>query len=445
MKASQSLLLTVQQQLEFLLAEKQVSRLWLAFSGGLDSQVLLHLLAALRENLPPLSAVHIHHGLQTQADAWADNCQQVCLSLKIPCQIVPVVIPQDTGESLEALAREARYQAFAKLLQPAEALVTAQHADDQAETLLLQLFRGAGAAGLAAMPQQAQLGQAWLLRPLLQVRRQQLADWAKQQQLEWIDDPSNQDRRFDRNFLRHEILPSLQQRWPSLVGTLNRAASQQAESWELLQQQGSHDLRHCCGTQAQTLSVKALLKLSHPQRSNALRVWLKQRGFLMPSARKLMQIENNVLQAGSDRQPLVCWSNTEIRRYRDNLYALTPLPRHPPKHKLEWSLNAMPLALPLGQLRASPTTDKGLCLPLNTQLEVRFRRGGECWLRHKQHQSLKNCLQAAGIPPWLRGFLPLLYWQNELIAVPGVGISDKVLSPAGENNWTLQWLKKIPA
>ncbi|MEN9847337.1 MAG: hypothetical protein RL368_77, partial [Pseudomonadota bacterium] len=200
-------------------------RYWVAYSGGLDSHVLLHALAKLRTHCTAhLHAVHIHHGLNPRADEWAKHCQQVCADLGIPSTVHAIHIPRNTGASLEALARDARYAALKSIIGEGEVCFTAHHGDDQAETVLLQLFRGAGVAGLSAMPRSAPLGNGWQVRPLLNYSRTQLQHYATTQQLHWIEDDSNLDLRFDRNFLRHAVLPILRQRWGSLSPTLQRVA-----------------------------------------------------------------------------------------------------------------------------------------------------------------------------------------------------------------------------
>jgi len=395
--------------------------LWLAYSGGLDSQVLLHLLHSAQTQFAPLQlrAVHVHHGLNSKANNWAEHCLQSCQHLSIPCKIIRVQIPQDTGESLEALARTVRYQAFKDLLQTNEALLTAQHADDQAETVLLQLLRGAGAPGLAAMPEKSRLGKGWLLRPLLGFRRADLFAYAQQHRLTWVEDDSNQDRRFDRNFLRHEILPLLENRWPATVKTLGTAARYQADNVELLRDLGKLDLQQCLHNTP--LNIAALQTFSLARQNNVLRTWLGQQGFKLPPAHKLQQIHQTLIQARVDGQPCVNWQSVEIRRFRGALYAMSPLPSVPQGFSAVWQEVQAPV-LPLGHLHV--IQGGTLRWPLQN-LSVRLRQGGETCTLNGKTQALKKLLQTSSLPTWLRAFLPLLFQGKTLVAVPGIAVCDE--------------------
>lgn len=414
--------------------------LWIAYSGGLDSHMLLHALAQLRPRLnQQLRAVHIHHGLQSQADDWARHCQQVCQALEIPCEVILVNVRTAPRESLEANARTARYEAIAQLLAPDDVVLTAQHADDQAETLLLQLLRGAGVAGLAAMPPVSRLGKGWLVRPLLAYSRAQLEDYARQANLLWIEDSSNADTRFDRNFLRHEIMPLLQQRWPSVSYILSRAARHQAEADELVQILAEEDLQICEGNYPEQLFLPALSRLSPARQRNMLRFWLKKLGLPLPSTVQLQHILSDMLSAKLDRQPLVRWRGGEVRRYRNYLFAMPNLPSAPNVSQfITWSLS-QPLGLPLGELMANEVPGRGLALPAGTELQVRFRQGGEIFRWRGHQRVVKKLLQAAKLPPWQRYFIPLIYLENTLVAIPSIGIADGFVARNWERGWEIQW------
>jgi tRNA(Ile)-lysidine synthase len=413
-------------------------RYWVAYSGGLDSHVLLHALAILRPHFSAqLSAVHIHHGLNPLADQWAQHCQQVCADLGISYTMCAVNIPRNTGASVEALARDARYAALKSVIGTGEICFTAHHGDDQAETVLLQLFRGAGVAGLAAMPRSAPLGKGWQVRPLLNYSRTQLQHYAQTQQLQWIEDDSNIDLRFDRNFLRHSVLPILRQRWASLSPTLQRVAQHQAEADGLLQEIGVVDLNHCFGESTQQLQLAILQNLSPARQRNVLRLWIKQLALTLPSTAQLARLQEDVLHAAPDRQPVLRWEGGEIRRYRDQLHVIPPLPAVP-TNCLTWRFPEL-LELPLGSLRAIPTRGRGLRLKEGTLLNVQFRQGGEQLKLRGQHHSLKKLLQITSLPTWLRAYLPLIYWEQQLIAVPEVAIDDDFLSKTGEQAWILEW------
>jgi len=415
---------------------------WIAYSGGLDSLVLLHALTQLNIPAPQLRAIHIHHGLQSKADNWATHCQQTCEALEIPCEVIQVNVRTASRESLEANARTARYQAIAQLLAPDEVVFTAQHADDQAETVFLQLLRGAGVAGLAAMPAVSHLGNGWLVRPLLGYTRIQLLDYAKKNDLHWIEDSSNIDTRFDRNFLRHKIMPLLQQRWPSVSHVLSRVASHQAEADELIQILAEEDLQSCKGQCPEQLFLPALFRLQQVRQRNLLRFWIKKLGLPLPSTVQLQHILNDMLTARKDRQPLVRWHGGEVRRYRDYLFAMSNLPPVPESSQcLSWKLEA-PLHLPLGKLKVNATQKQGLALPIGTLLQVRFRQGGETFYWRSHQRAVKKLLQTAQLPPWQRPFIPLIYFKNTLVAIPNIGVADGF---AADKGLEIQWLLPIPS
>ncbi|HSP01681.1 MAG TPA: tRNA lysidine(34) synthetase TilS, partial [Thioalkalivibrio sp.] len=258
----------------FLQTLPPASRLVVAFSGGLDSHVLLHALAALcGEGFYELHAIHIHHGLNSQADAWADHCARVCRDLDVGLEVIAVNARAARGESPEAAARAARYQALASCMKEGDGLLTAHHRRDQAETLLLQLLRGAGSAGLAAMPRWQPLGSGWHGRPLLDVSREAIEDYARERDLHWIEDNSNLDARFDRNLLRQQVMPLLRARWQGVDETLARAAAHQAEGLGLLGDLARQDLEQIRGELPGTLSVSELTGLRPARIRNVLRFW----------------------------------------------------------------------------------------------------------------------------------------------------------------------------
>jgi tRNA(Ile)-lysidine synthase len=399
-----------------------VATLQVAYSGGLDSTVLLHALAALRPRLgPALEAVHVHHGLQGEADAWVRACERTCRSLGVPLRVLEVDARPAPGESPEAAARRARYRALGGVLDAQTCLATAHHLDDQAETLLLQLLRGAGPAGLAAMPVIARLGAGWHVRPLLGCPREALHDYARRHGLSWVEDASNLDTRYGRNYLRQRVLPVLRQRWPSASRTLARAAHHQAEAAELLGELAEQDRATAPGSRPGTLSVRALAGLSQARQANLLRHWIRGLGLPVPDARQLAQVRAQALGAHAGRSPCVRWSGAELRRYRDDLHAMAPLPPHDPAMVLRWDPSA-PLPIPHLGLELRPWDLQRLGVAVAGQgLTVRFRRGGErCRpAGAPHHRSLKKLFQEAGVPPWERERIPLIYAHGRLAAVMG--------------------------
>jgi tRNA(Ile)-lysidine synthase len=397
-------------------------KLLVAYSGGLDSHVLLHALAkiSLSKDLQ-LRAIYIDHGLQSVAKQWSQHCLNICNNLGIECEIVSLNLIIPKGKSLEAVAREARYQVFAQRLEEDEVLVTAHHQDDQAETLLIQLFRGAGINGLAAMPVTSDFANGQHIRPLLDQSRQSLEQYAQRHNLDTIEDPSNQDQCFDRNFLRHNIIPLLKNRWQSINQLLARAAGHQAEAKSVLAEYLAQDLPKLAGKRSGTLSIKKLKQLSTPRCKAIIRYFLDQKGFLAPSEKKLRHILSDVLNAQQSATPCVHWQGVEVRRFQDDLYAITPLTVHNSQQIIHWNTNQ---ALQLPSLNRILKIDQletinDLLAVHNGIVEVRFRQGGEkiYQIQRKCTKSLKKIFQEMHIPTWERDRIPLIYIENRLVLI----------------------------
>lgn len=399
-----------------------VTRCLIGFSGGLDSTVLLHAATRL-ENASRwcIEAVHVHHGLQPQADGWADHCQRVCAQLEVPFRLVRINATAAKGESPEAAARCARYQALQALVTAGTCVLTAHQQDDQAETFLLQSLRGSGPAGLASMPEIAAFGSGWHARPLLRFTRAELIDYATTHELLWIDDPNNHDTAPDRNYIRHEVMPPLCARWPSAAHTLSRAAGLQAEARDLLRELAVQDLDVARGSRFDTVSVCALMRLSPARQRNAIRHWLIERALPVPNKRQLEHVLTDAVNARRDRVPVIKWYGGEVRRYRDDLFAMKPLGRHDPTLLLHWDLRGS-LQIPHLGITLHPSImeeSEVANVAASADITIRFRRGGEhCRLPGKRHhRDLKKLLQEAGVPPWERDRIPLIYAGKRLIAV----------------------------
>ncbi len=389
------------------------TRLCVAFSGGADSTALLAALAQLRRRESfTLRALHVDHGLQPQSADWARQARRTGRQLGVTVRVLRVTVRR--GGSLEAAARTARYAALAAQLRSGEWLLTAHHLDDQLETVLLQLMRGAGLAGLAAMAERLPLGAGTLLRPLLPVSHAQLVAWLRRRGLDWSEDPSNADERFDRNYLRRRITPALLARWPAAAQTVRRSAAHLAEARALLDQQA--DAQLALAADGDALRVPVLRRCSLPMRRQVLRRWLRLRGLPAADQSRLREIATAMLAARTDAMPLVKWPGAELRRHGSLLHAMAPLPPLPPA--AEW-LTRRPMVLPqLGRLSLTPDPHGNVCLTRwPARLQVRFRDGGELLRTAAGRQSLKDVLQRAGVPPWQRARLPLLYDGQQLIAV----------------------------
>ncbi|MBV4460047.1 tRNA lysidine(34) synthetase TilS [Pseudomonas sp. COR58] len=406
----------------------------IAFSGGLDSTVLLHLLARLAktETLPPLSALHVHHGLQAAADTWPEHCRTFCDALGLPLQVIRVQVRP--GASLEGAARDARYAAFDAAIGRNEALLTGQHRDDQAETLLFRLLRGAGVRGLSAMPAHRPLGRGSLVRPLLEVGRGELEAYARAHQLAWIEDPSNQDLQFSRNYLRHQVMPLLAARWPQATASLVRSAAHAREAQGLLDELAQLDLDDARTPDAfdwlgvPSLALAPLAGLSAARQRNALSHWLTPLTRL-PDADHWSGW-SDLCEAAVDAAPVWRLADGELHRSAGRLWWLSGQWLRTPAAGEAWQDPSRPLRLAdngrvmlLGQTPAGP-------------LRIGYRQGGETMrLPGRGGRDLKRLLNERGVPAFVRGRLPLLFRGEELLAVadlPG-------LDGSAQDGWRLHW------
>lgn len=389
--------------------------MWLACSGGLDSMVLLQLAARAASSLPvTLRVIHVHHGVHPAADAWLDHCQRAAEALSLPFVSERLPLQSLPHNDPENTLRNMRYAVLSRRMGDGDVMLTAHHQDDQAETILQQLLRGAGPKGLSAMPVIRPFGGGFHGRPLLDVSRRDLKRFAEAEQLTWVEDSSNADRRFSRNYLRHDVLPLLEARWPSAAAVLARAAANCADAEQSLAEYQRLDLAQCAGGVPGTLSVKKLQALPTHRAAGVLRQWIVERGFVLPARKKLQQLQQDMLLAGPDRLPCAVWRGAEMRRYRDTLYLMAPLSPHDPAQVLPWDGKTDLVINHLGRLSARA--------PLQGVCEVRFRQGGEVCLLpgRQQHHALKKIFQEQGIPPWIRDRIPLVYVDGQLVAAVGV-------------------------
>ncbi|TDV43487.1 tRNA(Ile)-lysidine synthase [Pseudomonas helmanticensis] len=407
----------------------------IAFSGGLDSTVLLHLLASLAksESLPALSAIHIHHGLQAAADAWPQHCQSVCDALGVPLLIERVKV--QPGASLEQAARNARYAVFSSLTQANDVLLTGQHRDDQAETLLFRLMRGAGVRGLAGMPRQRPMGQGVLIRPLLDVSRSGLEAYAQAHHLNWIEDPSNQDRQFSRNYLRHQVMPLLTGRWPQAQASMVRSAAHLREAQGLLDELAQIDLAQAATAHEfewlglPSLELAPLAALSAARQRNAISHWLEP--FTQLPDTDHWSGWTDLCDAAPDASPVWRLADGELHRSAGRLWWLSGGWLRTPVIGCEWQSPASALRLAdNGRVLFSGQTPSG-------PLQIRYRQGGEVMqIADRGHRDLKRLLNERAVPGFVRGRLPLLFRGDELLAVANLPGLDGHL----QHGWKLHWL-----
>ena len=409
------------QHLYAALAAAPPASLCVAFSGGPDSSALLHALAQLPEaRARGLRALHVDHGLHPDSAAWAAHCERFCAALGVPCEVLRVQVGGDTGRGVEAAARDARYAALATQLRDGEYLLLGHHRDDQAETVLLKLLRGAGPEGLGGMRALRPFGRGQLWRPLLVLPRQQLRDYAEARQLDCIDDPSNRDTRLARNQLRHEILPRLAQHWPQAVDSILHSAALCRAAADALQTQwlAAFDALH--NPASGSLDAHGWLALAPALREPLLDHWLHARGLSAPTSAQRRQIERQC-GARAGQLPCIRWTGTELHIWKSRLWALPPERIVDADWQVSW--HGEPLALPDGGELLLTVADSRLAEPLH----VRLRRGGE---RIKPDgdahtRELRDLFQQAHLPPWQRNACPLLYAGDELVAVADRWISTR--------------------
>lgn len=412
------------------------SPILLGFSGGLDSTVLLHLLAAdERIRHAGLRAIHVHHGLHADADGWAAHCRRVCDALGVSMVVVHVDVERASGLGIEGAARAARHAAFAEALGDGEILALAHHRDDQAETFLLRALRGSAADGLAAMRPWRRHASGWLWRPLLDIPHAALYGYANAHRLQWIDDPSNAGTDFDRNFLRNAVMPLLRERWPQAADGFARSAALCAQASELLEAEDVQALA-AARRDPHTLDIDALLALPSPRRARVLRRWIAALELPPLPGNGIARIEGELLAAPRDANPRFDWRGARVQRWRNLLHAGAigaPLP-------IDWSApwnGSAPLALPVGDtLRLLGA--QGFDAPLR----VHARQGGErVTLPGRTHShALKHVLQDAGIPPWRRERLPLLSDEaGELLAAGDAILSARLSAWLAANGARLEW------
>ena len=428
---------------------KPADRLLVGFSGGVDSVVLLDSLARLRRPLRfRLAALHVNHQLSPDAGRWAAFCKTFCRERGVRFKSVKVRVAR--GDSMEAAARSARYAAYAR--EPADYVVLAQHQDDQAETVLLQLLRGAGVKGLAAMPpiRKAKVesrksevessvvshqSSPSILRPLLDATRAEILEYAKRRGLKWVEDESNANTYFQRNFLRHEVLPVIARRFPGYRGTLARSAQHLAEASRVLDEVAAAD---AAGHMDEgTLAVEALRRLPAARAKNLLRHFLSRRGVSMPGAERLDEALRQALTAKEDARVLVGVGDFELRRFEGRLHAVPKLAAPRPGYARRWHGEKKVRLPDLGGVLAM---DRGRGAGVSAArlrgrpVTIRVRRGGERLQpdARRPRRSLKNLLQEARVPPWQRERLPLIFCGGELVWAAGVGVDCGFRAAAGE-------------
>lgn len=441
-------LLSTDHLARFLPRFQQANHIYIGYSGGLDSTVLLHLLCKLMP-VNRITAVHINHQLSENAENWQNHCAAQCRSLGVAF-IAEKVRAENVGKGLEDAARHARYGVFEALLGAEDLLLLAHHMDDQAETVLYRLLRGSGLRGLSGMPMERKVGKGVLLRPLLEFRRADLANYGRHHALRWIEDESNHALAFDRNYLRHQVLPVIAARWPGYDASIAHTANLAAASESLNNQLAELDLEALRLGKARrgwAIDVPGSDVYSEQRIDNLLRRWCLNFAGVAPSGNILASLREELIDAGTDAQPLVQWQGLEVRRFNARIYLAALLPEFSPE-VIPFSvskISELPGAIPLSggmHLEYRLVEGRGVALrDINAQWHLRFREGGErCKpVGRNGSNTLKKLFQEYHLEPWLRDRVPLVYRDDQLVAVGDLWICDGCEVKDGEAGVVFQW------
>jgi tRNA(Ile)-lysidine synthase len=412
-------------------------RLLVAYSGGLDSTVLLYLMAQAKRELKlsaSIIAVHVNHQLSVDANRWERHCESVCGRLQIDYRSARVDINKN-GKGLEAAAREARYKVFEAFIEPKDILLMAHHRNDQAETFLLRLMRGAGVLGLSAMPVERALGTGQIWRPLLNVSRDELEAYANKNKLQWVEDDSNVSLNFDRNFLRHKIIPTLLSRWPHAIKQLQSTTARLEETQQLLNDLAAidfQDLDERAERYGYSIDYHRCALLSAGRIANLMRYWCQQKGLMKPNRNQLLQIQTQFFGAGVHlSSALVAWGACECRLFNNRFYLMPSLP----------SFSAATRQITVGEDHKVNLGEAGELVfndvMIKTQnISIRWRQGGErCRPIDRQHsQTVKKLLQEHHLETWLRDRVPLVYCDEQLVAVADLWLCEEIANHVNIEN-----------
>ena len=408
-----------------------LNHIYIGYSGGVDSHVLLHLCASTPGLKDKITAVYVHHGLQVEAEAWALHCKETAEILGVNFILLRVNAVADPGESPEEAARNARYTALKSLIDIDDALLVAQHRDDQLETVLLQLFRGSGLRGLSAMPERMAFGRGVMIRPLLNVAKSAIDVYAQTWDLSWVEDPSNLSHDYDRNFLRNAVLPLLKQRWPACDKTVARSARHCADAQAVISELAENLFHPIFNADDQTLSIGRLMSYEIPQQQLIIRQWFQALGLKMPALAFVERLQSEVLAAREDSDPVLFGQAYNVRRYRDRLYCLKSAAPDSVQETL-WPAGQTTVKVSDRQSLSYAPSSAGISREQwqNAAIKITARSGGEKIRlpgRSGRH-ALKKLFQEAGIPPWAREAIPLVYLDDKLAAVGDLWISAEFYS-----------------
>ncbi len=419
------------------------NKYWLACSGGMDSCVLLHLFYLIKDEIKQdIEVLYVNHGLQEDADKWAIFCEKQCKDYDFNFSHLRVVEDCPKGRSVEEWAREKRYKLIEEVMGDNEVLFTAHHQDDQVETFFLQALRGAGPRGLASMPLIKKKEKIIHVRPLLDYSQEYLKSYAEYHKLIWQTDKSNSDCRYDRNYFRHKLAPLIEERWPAYRETIGRLINNQKEYKILLDEIASEDLKLAQHKSLNMLNLNAVQKLTAERQKNLMFFWLKEISLDIPGSRHAKKIISDIITSREDSSPCLNWANTEVRRYKNILYASELTVEHDIDIEYKWNLKE-DLAVLNGILMAKSEYGVGISQKkvAGAEFIVRYRKGGEkIQPRNSSHtKTVKQLFQESSVLPWLRDTVPLIYINGELAAIPGFCIGERYSAGEDETSWNIHW------
>ena len=440
-KKTSSALDIIERQIKPLLPNK----FCIAFSGGVDSTVLLHVMKNIIDEKSQIRAIHINHNIVDNSKVWSKTCKSICKNFGIDIEIISLEVTH-IGYGLEAAARDERYKKLKEKLYENEYLLTAHHEEDQMETVFLRMARGTGLDGLQGINEKYSFGEGIIFRPMLEVSKTSVMDYAKEHQLKWVEDSSNQDTHFDRNFLRKKIIPQFRERWPSIASSVSRLSQLSAQNIKILNQIAEEDIGPIANMNE--LPLAKLLDKSFERANNMLRYIILANGMSIPSMKTLQDGLKEMLDPETDKS-VIAWKDYCIRKYKNHLYFLSNSDLEPNKVdvKIPWEIGkTVNLGENIGTIEATFIHGDGLSIEkCKNKLTISYRQGGELIkpIGHRINKSLKNLFQENQILPWMRDKIPLIYYQDELVSVADLWFNQNYVASQNEAGFVVNWHKKM--
>mgnify|MGYP003387907404 FL=1 len=440
-KKTSSALDIIERQIKPLLPNK----FCIAFSGGMDSTVLLHVMKNIIDEKSQIRAIHINHNIVDNSKVWTKTCKSICKNFGIDIEIISLEVTHN-GYGLEAAARDERYKKLKEKLYENEYLLTAHHEEDQMETVFLRMARGTGLDGLQGINEKYSFGEGIIFRPMLEVSKTSVMDYAKEHQLKWVEDSSNQDTHFDRNFLRKKIIPQFRERWPSIASSVSRLSQLSAQNIKILNQIAEEDIGPIANMNE--LPLAKLLDKSFERANNMLRYIILANGMSIPSMKTLQDGLKEMLDPETDKS-VIAWKDYCIRKYKNHLYFLSNSDLEPNKVdvRIPWEIGkTVNLGENIGTIEATFIHGDGLSIEkCKNKLTISYRQGGELIkpIGHRINKSLKNLFQENQILPWMRDKIPLIYYQDELVSVADLWFNQNYVASQNEAGFVVNWHKKM--